>query len=273
MIIHSLYKDFFQFLDRITPQADKWALYNAHYYQIHQEFLDRYFSHFPLIDFSNIKERVEAIRPEDYSQQRSLISVCQPEPMIKKAYERCTSIIVPKEKLTVYLFIGFFSPDGFVMDFEGKPIICFGLERFKDFNLLKILFAHEYAHFLLNLSRGEVPEDEKFKWLLLSEGMSTYFSQLVFPEYKLSDHFLFRRARLNWCQEKESYLREIYCSGKYSSQQLIDFYKKGNAELDLPPNTGKYLGFLAVEKYINKHRNKDVSSLFDDKNKILSLKI
>lgn len=273
MKVHSLYKDFFRFLNSIIPQSDKWALYNAHYYQLHQDFLKTYFSHFPLIDFSNLRQRVEAIRPEDYSQQRSLISVCPPEPIIKEAYERCVRIIAPKEKPAVYLFIGFFSPDGFVMDFKGMPIICFGLERFKDFNLLKILFAHEYAHFLLNLSRGEVPEDKKFKWLLLSEGMGTYFSRHAFPEYKLSDHFLFRRDRLNWCQENEPLLREIYCAGKHSSQQLIDFYKKGNAELDLPPNTGKYLGFLAIKKYLYKHKSKDLGSLFDDKKKILSLKI
>lgn len=273
MNVHSLYKDFFRFLSRITSQSDKWALYNAHYYQLHQDFLDRYFSHFPLIDFSNLKERVEAIRPSDYSQQRSLISVCPPEPIIKEACKRCTGIVPSNEKPAVYLFIGFFSPDGFVMDFEGKPIICFGLERFKDFNWLKILFAHEYAHYLLNLSRGEVPEDEKFKWLLLSEGIGTYFSRLAFPEYKLSDHFFFRRARLNWCQENEPYLREIYCSGKYTCLQLIDFYKNGNAELDLPPRAGKYLGFLAVKNYLGQHKNKDMSSLVHDKITILSLNL
>lgn len=271
MNVHSLYKDFFQFLSRITSQSDKWALYNTHYYQLHQDFLDEYFSHFPLIDFSNLKERVEAIRPSDYSQQRSLVSVCPPEPIIKEAYEKCKNIVPPEKKPAVYLFIGFFSPDGFVIDFKGKPIICFGLERFKDFNLLKILFAHEYTHYLLNLSRGEVPEDKKYKWLLLSEGMGTYFSQLAFPKYKLPDHFLFRRDRLNWCQKNELYLREIYCSVKYSSRQLIDFYKNGNDELDLPPNTGKYLGFLAVKKYLDQHKYKDISSLLDDKKKILSL--
>jgi hypothetical protein len=271
--VHSLYKDFFEFLKRITSQSDKWALYNAHYYQLHQDFLDRYFSHFPLIDFLNLKERVEAIRPSDYSQQKSLISVCPPGPIIKEAYEKCISIVHPKEKPVVYLIIGFFSPDGFVMDFKGKPVICFGLERFKDFNWLKILFAHEYAHFLLNLSRGEVPEDEKFKWLLLSEGMCTYFSQLAFPEYKLPDHFLFRRDRLNWCLKNEPCLREIYCSGKYSSQQLIDFYKNGNAELDLPPRAGKYLSFLAVKKYLDQHKKKDIGSLLHDRNTIMSLKL
>lgn len=273
MKVHSLYKDFFQFLSRITSQSDKWALYNAHYYQLHQDFLDRYFSHFPLIDFSNLKERVEAIRPSDYAQQISLISVCPPEPIIKEAYEKCKNIAPPEKEPSVYLLIGFFSPDGFVIDFKGKPIICFGLERFKNFNLLKMLFAHEYTHYLLNLSRGEVAEDKKYKWLLFSEGMGTYFSQLAFPEYKLPDHFLFRRDRLNWCQKNETYLREIYCSVKHSSQQLIDFYKNGNIELNLPSYAGKYLGFLAIKEYLEKHKNKEISSLLKDKKKIMSLKI
>jgi hypothetical protein len=271
--VHSLYKDFFRFLSRIRPQSDKWALYDAHYYKIHKDFLETYFSHFPLIDFSNLKERVEAIRPSDYSQQGSIISVCPPEPILKEAYKRCTGIVPSKRKPDVYLFIGFFSPDGFVMDFKGKPIICFGLERFKDFDWLKILFAHEYTHYLLNLSRGEVPEDEKFKWLLLSEGMCTFFSQLAIPEYKLPDHFLFQRDRLNWCQKNEPFLRKIYCSGKYSTQQLFDFYKNGNSELDLPPRAGKYLGFLAVKNYLGQHKNKDMNSLVNDNKTILSLNL
>lgn len=273
MKVRSLYKDFFRFLSRISSKSEKWVLYKSFYYQPHQDFLDIYFSHFPLVDFSNLKERVEAIKPADYSQQKSLISVSPPESLIKESYEKCKGIVPPQKEPEVYLFIGFFSPDGFVMDLRGKPVICFGLERFKDFRLLKILFAHEYTHYLLSLSRGVVPEDRKVKWLILSEGMSTYFSYHAFPESRLSDHFLFRRDRLNWCQENESCLREIYCSGKYTSQQLIEFYKKGNPELDLPPHTAKYLGFLAVKKYLYKHKNKDISSLLDDKKAILSLKI
>lgn len=38
------------------------------------------------------------------------------------------------------------------MNFRNKPAIFFDLERFKDFRLLRILFAQEYAHFLLNLN-------------------------------------------------------------------------------------------------------------------------
>jgi len=273
MRIFSMYRDFFAFLEGITPDSSKWKIYTTHYFKPHQDFLENYFSHFPLINVSNLRERVERIKASDYSLQKHLTSACPPEKIINESYEKCKSIVSSKEQPEVYLFVGFFSPDAFVMNFQGKPVICFGLERFRDFRLLRMLFAHEYAHFLLNLSSGEIPEDEKLRWLLISEGIGTYFSSLAFPEYKISDHLLMRRDRLNWCQEHEDYLRVIHGSGRYSSEELIDFYRKGNQELDIPPRAGKYLGFQAVKKYLAQGEEKNISSLFSDKKLALSLEL
>jgi hypothetical protein len=257
----------------MKPGSGKWKIYLTHYFNPHQEFLENYFSHFPLINVSNLRERVEKIKASDYSLQKHLISVCPPEKIINESYEKCRSIVSSKEEPEVYLLIGFFSPDAFVMNFRGKPVIGFGLERFKDFRLVKILFAHEYAHFLLNLSSGEIPEDKKVKWLLISEGIATYFSSLAYPESNISDHLLMRRDRLNWSQEHEDYLRDIYCSGRFSSEELIDFYRKGNQELDIPPRAAKYLGFQAVRKYLAQGKKKNISSLFSDKKLPLSLEL
>lgn len=273
MRIHSIYLDFFKFLERITPQADKWALYNSLYYQPHQNFFETYLSHFPFINFSNLKERVETIKRPHYSQLKNLITVAPPESIIKKAYKKCKNIVIPVKEPEVYLIVGFFSPEGFIMSLGGKPVICFGLERFKDFRLLKILFAHEYAHYLLNLSRGEVPEGQKYKWLLLSEGLSTYFSQLAFPDYKLSDHFLFQQERLNWCQENESRIRDIFGTKTFSSEKLIELFKKGDPDLNLPPLVGKYLGYIEVKNHIEISKKRILSRLFTDKKFLLKLKI
>jgi hypothetical protein len=218
-----------------------------------------------------LKERVEKIKSTDYSQLKSLISVCPPEPIIREAYSKCKSIVSPEEEPDVYLIIGFFSPDGFILNFKGKPAICFGLERFKDFKLMRILFAHEYTHYLLDWSRGEVPADKQFKWLLLSEGMGTYFSQLAFPEYTLSDHFLFRRDRLNWCQENESFLRETFFSGLYSDEQLIDMYRKGNTELNLPACSGKYIGYRAIKKFFDQKEELNLGSFLSEKKTLMKL--
>jgi len=90
---------------------------------------------------------------------------------------------------------------------------------------------------------------------------------------KENEFDVFSRDTFNWCQANEPYLREIYCSGKFSSQELIDFYEKGNSELNISPRAGKYLGFQAVKRYLAQNREKHISLLLSDKNSALSLEL
>jgi uncharacterized protein YjaZ len=179
----------------------------------------------------------------------------------------------PKEEPDVYLFIGFFSPDGFVMNYKNKPVICFGLERFKEFELLKILFVHEYAHYLLNQGKEEVPEEKRFQWLLLSEGLAVHLSFRAFPNRKLSDHLLYTNDKLNWCQQNESYLRERYLSRKLTSQELISLYMQGDPDLDIPPRAGRYLGYQALQRYLNHRTESGIKDLLLDRKKALTLEL
>jgi len=271
MKIFSLYQDFFHFLEYVSPNSEKWNSYSKFYYTPHQDFFESYFSCFPALDEKGLRERVERIKVSDYSCLKSLVSQCQPEKILQETYDRCMKIAFPPVEPDVYLLVGFFSPDGFVLNHQGKPVICFGLERFRDFRLLKILFAHEFAHFLLNLQKRDVSEQDKWKWILLSEGIATCFSYSVFPGHRLSDHFFFRRDRLDWCQEHEEYLRKVHHSGKYSNQELQDLYKNGNPDLDIPPRAGKYLGFMAVKKYLDQNKEKGIGRLLGDSDLLLSL--
>lgn len=273
MRIFSFYKDFFLFLEKILPGTDKWREYRKFYLTPHQEFLNTYFSHFPILSQSSLRQRVEKAKASDYSWLRHLISTCPPEKIILEAYERCRRIVSSKRQPNVYLFIGFFSPDAFVMDFQGKPVICFGLERFRDFRLLRILFAHEYAHFLLNQSQGEIPEDKKLEWLLISEGIGVHFSLLAFPEYKLTDHLLMRRDTFNWCQSHEEILKSIYFSGDYSTDELMDIFRMGHHKLKIPPRTGNFLGFQAVKKYLSPNSERKIGLLLSNKQIALSLEL
>jgi len=254
-------------------RSRKWPLFSKYYYHPNKEFLDTYFSHSPLVDSLVLKDRVEAIKAADYSLLRGLCTLLSPERIIGEAYEKIGRFASPSQEPEIYLFIGFFSPDGFVMDFQGKPVICIGLERFKDFRLLHVIFAHEYVHYLLNLADGEVPEGKSIHWLLVSEGLATLFPSLVFPGLPLSDYFLFRRDRLNWCQANESRLKEIYCSGRFSPQELMDFYFKGNPDMGLPPGAAKYLGFQAAKRYLAQNPEANLSRPLLDKNSILSIEI
>lgn len=277
MHIHSLYRNFFCFLEEISSpskrQSEKWPLYFESYYQPNKEFLDTYFTRFPLLDNAALKQRVEAIKPSDYSLLLSLVELSPPEKLIKSAYDKCLRIVSPPQEPEVYLFIGFFSADGFVMHFRQKPVICFGLERFRDFRLFRVLFAHEYVHFLLNITKPEIAVEHDIQWTILSEGLSTCFSSIVLPHLPLAEHFFFRRDMLNWCQANEVFLRGIFCSEELSSQELMEFYAKGNPELSLPPRAAKYLGFQAVKRWLVQNRGSDIAALILNKNLLQSLKI
>jgi len=272
-----LYQEFFNFLEKIPSDprqhSKKWPLFCGEYYHPNKAFLDAYFSHSPLSDSAVLEERVKAVKAADYSWLKSLCAFLPPEKIIHEAYEECVNVVSPPEEPEIYLFIGFFSPDGFVMSFQGKPVIGFGLERFRDFRLLHVIFAHEYVHFLLNLMNAEVPEQKSLQWFLVSEGLGTIFPSLVFPGLPLSDYFLFRGDRLNWCQANESRLKEIYCSGRFSPRELIDFYDKGNPEMGLPPRAAKYLGFQAIKRHLAQNPEVNLPMLLLDKYSALSIEI
>jgi len=220
-----------------------------------------------------LEERVEAVKAPDYAGLKSLCSLSPPEKIVKEAYKRCLAVVSPPQEPEAYLFVGFFSPEGFVMDFRGKPVLCFGLERYKDFRLLPVIFAHEYVHFLLRLTNTDVPESQEIRWLVVSEGLATVFPALVFPGLPLADYFLFRRDRLNWCQANGARLRDIYCSGRFSQRELLDFFNRGNPDLDLPPRAAKYLGFQAVQRHLAQNPGAGLNRLLLEKNLALSIEI
>ncbi len=190
--------------------------------------------------------------------------------MLHQAYERCRDILVPNEEPEAYLFVGFFSPDGFVMTLRGKPVICFGLERFKDLALMRILFAHEYAHFLMRLSWETAEAEDDWKLKLMAEGLATMFSVLSFPGQSLASHFLVGRDVLNWCQANESLLREIYNGTEFNPSELLEIFARGKPELGIPARAGKYLAFRVIENYLGQKPGR-IKDLLEDKNLLLSL--
>jgi uncharacterized protein YjaZ len=133
--------------------------------------------------------------------------------------------------------------------------------------------VHEYAHFLLNRGREKIPVEKRFHWLLISEGLATCLSMTAFPNRKLSDHLLFTNDKLNWCQKNESYLREKYFSRQLTSHECIKLYEQGDPHLDIPPRAGRYLGFRALQRYVNDRTDDEIIDLLQDRNKALALEI
>jgi uncharacterized protein YjaZ len=195
-MIYSIYKDFFKFLNK---KGNRWENYKKYYYNKYSDFLKKYWENFPDYFLENLKFRVEKIKKEDYSHLFSLLKNYNLEENIKIFLKKCQNFLkVPAPD--IYLIIGFFSDDGFVIEYKNKPVIGFGLERFKDFKNFPIIFAHEYCHYARRLFYKT--KDNIFE-KIFSEGLSCYFSSLVFSEFPVYSHLFLTRKEYNSLREEE----------------------------------------------------------------------
>ncbi|HID94516.1 MAG TPA: hypothetical protein EYP53_00470 [Candidatus Latescibacteria bacterium] len=250
MPLYPIYRDFFRFINGLDKGPDPWVSYQRHYLRPHREFLFSYWRSFKWMDLGQIEERVRRIRRGDYSVLEGLIAQEAPEKIIAKALERCERFATPTEEPDVYLIVGFFSSDGFVVEFRGRPVIGFGLERFRDFMPLKIIFAHEYCHYLRRLTKG-CARACSLAEMLLSEGLAAVFSEFVFPERPLHEHIFLSRSRVNWCIENEAYLLGLVRSELRSSNLVSSLFSGGDAELGIPPRVGNYVGYRIMKEYLS----------------------
>jgi len=251
MPIFSIYRDFLKFLDQVNEKEGRWELYQRLYLNLHRDFLFCYWEHFTLLDLERIGERVERIRRRDYGNLLSLLQEESPEEIIEDALRSCERVFRAPEEPAVYLIVGFFSSEGFVVKFNGHPVIGIGLERFRDFRPLGLILAHEYCHYLRLLvgEDTEPPERRTLGAMLLSEGLSSLFSEKVFPERPLNEHLYLSRPRLNWCISNEDYLKDLVRRELRSQRLIPALFKTGSQELGIPPRVGGYLGYRLLKRY------------------------
>lgn len=275
LLLVPLYKKFFRFLDMLKKGEDAWPAYWRYYYFPHRKFFDSYFSLFPLLDRQALRIRVESIRPDHYIRLRSLLKNNSAEKIIKIIHQRCFKWAQPKKTnlIKVYLIVGFFSPEAFILSLGEEKVIVFGLERFRDLSSLDLFYAHEYAHFLLQESSLEIPEKKKSAWYLIAEGIACWFSSLMLPERPLTDHLFLRRDRLNWCLQNESLLKSIFKSNSGDFEKIMKLEQYGDQSLNLPARTLHFLGYRAIEAYLKHHEPANLLELIRQPEKLLSMNL
>ncbi|MCX7975246.1 MAG: hypothetical protein N3B16_12240 [Candidatus Aminicenantes bacterium] len=275
LILIPLYQNFFHFLDLIEKGEDAWPLYWRYYYFPYRKFFDAYFALFPLLDRQALKIRVGAIKPNHYSRLRSLLKNRQAEKIIGKIHQHCLKIAPPEKNrpIKVYLMIGFFSPEAFLLSLGQEKVIVFGLERFRDLAFLDLLYAHEYAHYLLQEKSFEIADERKASWYLLSEGLACWFSSLVLPGRPLTDYLFLRRDRFNWCLENEALLKKIFKLFKQDLEKIMRLQQQGDQSLGLPPRTLHFLAYRAIEKYQKQEKDLTFRKLIQQPEKLLSLNL
>ncbi len=245
--IYSLYKDFFTFV--LPATSDLWGAYRRYYLEPHKDFMESYLKSFPHLTEENLADRVRNIKKEDYSPLIELLDSCEVEGIINSTLQKCKKLLPRIDLPDVYLIIGFFSPDGFVLEVKNKPVIGIGLERFFDFDGLPVVLTHEYGHYGLRWLRGIEGKNPTLLEVLLAEGLSIAFSKAVFPDKPLYKLLFFSQERLNWCRQNEGYLWKcIERDFKSTDIEVIGKYLSGIGEGEIPPRVGYYLGYRLVEE-------------------------
>jgi hypothetical protein len=190
MPIHRLYQDFFEFLDAST-ERDPWDAYRDHYLEKHRTFLESYWRNFPKMDEGVLRDRVRTVKKGDYA---PLLEFERGGGFkdVRTHLDRCNEVIPSTQDPDVYLYVGFFSTEGAVVDVEGKPVITIGLERFRSFEILPVVLAHEYGHWIARIS-GNTPRDAAESRLI--EGACVLLSMEAFPGFEEHHYFLIPHKR------------------------------------------------------------------------------
>lgn len=261
MSIYSLYRDFFRFLDALERGEDACEAYNQYYFKPHKKFLNSYWRHFRYFDEKQIKERVRSIKSGDYSLLRDLLFHESPEDICLNTLRECqkTAGSFIREKNSpafpepdIYLFIGFFSADGFTLKLDDNQVIGFGLERYKSFRNLPLIFAHEFGHYLRLIEPGALGINKAYKRgtlgeYLFSEGMAFVFSLKVFPERKLFEHLFFSFEIMEWCKQNEKRLLEEIepMLNESIEPNSIYFIEK---KMQIPPRSLNFAAYKLAER-------------------------
>ncbi len=261
-MINCLYRDFFIFLKMMNLEKNKWNAFKQYYFEKHRDFLSTVWFSFQGYTPKNIRERVTRVKREDYAQVEGELKVYDIEENTNEVIVHCKRLLGSPQACDIYLFIGFFSPDAFVIPFRDKNVICVGLERFKNFTHYPILLSHEFCHFIMNWRNSETGKDEMGR--MIREGISVYFSKLAYPGKK--DHvYLFMKENIyRFLQEHYTEILESIIKRGVKDQDIFH----GQSD-EYPPRTGYYIGYRIVKDFIQKTGKSDIEFLFDQYRSIL----
>ncbi len=263
MPIHSLYLDFFRFLDQGWGN-DPWPFYQRYYLRPHEEFLTAYWRSFNHFDMDQIASRVRQIKKADYGHLRALIRNQDPAVLAADALDRCREILPRDPQPQVYLFVGFFSADGVTLEMGGSPVIALGLERFRDFRDLPLVISHEYGHFALqsivkSLSAQGSPT---LFSRMISEGLSVIFSQLVYPRIPLHRHLFLSPERLLWCQGNQDTLLDLAAADLLGEKLIPVLFGPGDPDAGIPPRVGYFIARQMLGHCLSHHGAEQFGEVF-----------
>ncbi len=208
-----------------------------------------------------------------------------------KVIEGLTSEIIKKALKTfatdetgvdidVFIFVGVYGADGFIFPVEkGRTAVFLALECLAGYepDHMQALIAHELSHGLhLELGRRANPEafrqamenlEELMSWIagnLFFEGLAVAASKRIIPGLAERTYLFYSLDQWRWCRENERRLKEMILESLNSRDQDVArrFFTICEPTEDLPyPRTGYYVGYLAIERLLERHSLMELAAI------------
>lgn len=140
--------------------------------------------------------------------------------------------------------------DGFARYDRGEHTVWFGIDHpDADEPYLEALLAHELSHVyrdhqpevwkklakpLREVSRKEYLEAMTPQEHLVSEGLATLFSQVVFPQTPLHVHHFYFEHEMRWCLENRDKIHSKIVECLKGDKEVWKFYEEGVVENQSP---------------------------------------
>jgi len=266
----SIYKDFLKFLDVSASGGSLWENYDRLYFTPHRQFLSSCWESCIGLELEELRKRVQSIKLCHYSHLLSLLRSYDLEEVCLSTLRKCSHLLRWANEPMVYLMVGFFSPDGFVISMGDKPVIGIGLERYRSFRNLPIILAHESCHYMQHIKSYQ-PDRCTVGEAMLREGTCIAFSRMVVPDQPLTEHLGMSRGRLNWIRANERLIWQtikpaLNCTGRDAIQQYLygvphaSDKKVANAPAG---RSGLYIGFRIAEELLNNSPGRDVGVVLE----------
>jgi AraC-like DNA-binding protein len=259
--IHCLYRDFFLFIKMMNLEKDRWKAYKRLYYNKHSDLLSEVWLRYQGYTMKDIKKLVLLIEKADYEAVENSLKIYDIEENTKEIVLRCKDLLHHQDLCNIYLFIGFSSPEAFILKYKKKYVICIGLDNFRSFHTYPVLLSHWFCNYILSIRNGGASENAQER--LIKDGISVYFSKLAYPGYEECDYlFLTEDAYRYLKKHSEEIIEKTVNKG-----QDNDLFYEDTAHIAY--HAGPYIGYTIVMDYINRTGSKRIEQLMDRMSDIL----
>jgi len=243
-------------------EKDKWGVFKRYYYNKHYEFLSNVWFDYQRYTLRNIRERVKMIKKAHYADVESALKIYDIEESTREIILHCKSLFYDPDKCDIFLFVGFFSPDAFVLRYRGDFVICVGLERFHDFQNYEILLSHEYFHYIQNKG-GKEQESPIYR--LIREGLSVYFSKIAYPGKKENLYFFLNDETFALLRDNDAAIIKRIRESGVNWEDLFSAQSK-----KFPPRSGYFIGYKIISDFIDHTGDRDLHLLLKEEDRIVA---